>query len=35
MSIGFRPYRSPITPQIGLAIPIDRPDALAAAAVQR
>jgi hypothetical protein len=31
----LRPYRSPITPQIGLAIPIERPDALAAAAVHR
>src|ERR1700676_644724 len=35
MSIGFRPYRSPRMPQIGLAIAIDRPETLAVAAVQR
>src|SRR5450759_4706362 len=34
-SIGLRPNLSPITPQIGLAIAIDRPDTLAIAAVQR
>src|ERR1700694_2644145 len=35
MSMGLRPYRSPSRPQIGLAIAIERPDALAAAAVHR
>src|ERR1700730_16334316 len=35
MSIGFRPSRSPSTPQIGLAMAIDRPDTLPAAAVHR
>jgi hypothetical protein len=35
MSIGLRPKRSPRIPQIGLAIAIENPDALAEAAVQR
>src|SRR5207245_10715236 len=34
-SIGLRPYRSPRIPQMGLATAIDRPDALADAAVHR
>src|SRR5258706_10284856 len=34
-SIGLRPYRSPRTPQIGLATAIDSPDTLPAAAVHR
>src|SRR6202165_1084751 len=34
-SIGLRPNRSPRTPQIGLAIAIESPDTLPAAAVQR
>src|SRR5216684_2771503 len=35
ISIGLRPYLSPRTPQMGLAIAIARPDTLPAAAVQR
>src|SRR6202171_1192695 len=35
MSIGFRPRRSPSTPQIGLAIATQRPATLPAAAVHR
>jgi hypothetical protein len=31
----LRPRRSPRTPQIGLAMAIERPDTLPAAAVQR
>src|SRR6202521_998022 len=34
-SIGLRPYRSPMMPQIGLATAMASPDTLPAAAVQR